>query len=222
VNLVNQAGQRETEALFQTAAALWEALFGNAPAARQSAMAALELSRGRDVEFGTAFALTLSGNSSRSQALAGDLERRFPEDTSVRFNYLPALRALFGLNSGAPAKAIETLQIASSSELALPGISYIGFFGGFFPAYVRGEAYLAAHQGAEAAAEFQKILYHRGIVLADPVGAMARLQLGRAFVLSGDKKKAKTAYEDFLTLWKDADRDIPILKQARTEFAKLQ
>ena len=97
-----------------------------------------------------------------------------------------------------------------------------GLFGALYPVYVRGEAYLAAHQGAEAAREFQKILDHAGIVYNDPIGALAHLQLGRAFTLSGDKIKAKTAYQDFLTLWKDADPDIPILQQAKTEYAKLQ
>ena len=90
-----------------------------------------------------------------------------------------------------------------------------------YPVYVRGEAYLAARRGAEAATEFQKILDHRGIVISDPIGALARLQLGRAFALGGDKTKARTAYQDFLTLWKDADPDIPILNQAKVEFAKL-
>ncbi len=212
---------RESAALFETAAAVREAFFENAPAARRSAMAALELSRGRDVEFGAAFALALSGDASRSQKLADDLERRFPEDTSVRFNYLPTLRALFGLNSGGPAKAIEALQIAVPYDFAVPGISYLGFFGALYPAYVRGEAYLAAQQGVEAATEFQKILDHRGIVLADPIGALAHLQLGRALVLSGDEAKAKTACQDFLTLWKDADPGIPIFKQAKAEYARM-
>ena len=100
--------------------------------------------------------------------------------------------------------------------------AFNAFFGALYPVYVRGEAYLAAHQGAEAAAEFQKILDHRGIVVADPIGALAHLQLGRAFALSGDKTKAKTAYQDFLTLWKDADPDIPILKQAKAEYERLK
>ena len=185
-------------------------------------MAALELSKGRDVEYGAAYALVLSGESSRSQALADELERRFPEDTSVQFSYLPALRALFALNHGDSSKAIDVLQISAPYDLAVTGIDLLGFFGNLYTAYVRGQAYLAAHRGAEAAAEFQKILHHRGIVFADPVGAVARLQLGRALVLSGDKTKAKTAYQDFLTLWKDADPDIPILQQAKTEYAKLQ
>ena len=220
-DLAQQADQRESAALYETGAALQEAFLGNALAATQSAMAALELSKERYVEYGAAVALALSGDSSRSQTLANDLEKRFGQDTGVRFSYLPALRALLALNHGEPSKAIELLQIAVPYELGLPRSGIHGFFGALYPVYVRGEAYLAAHQGAEAAAEFQKILDHRGIVVSDPIGALAHLQLGRAFVLSGDKAKAKAAYQDFLTLWKDADPDIPILKQAKAEYAKL-
>ena len=173
------------------------------------------------MEYGAAFALALSGDSSRAQALANDLERRFPEDTSVWFAYLPELRALLALERGDPSKSIDLLQVAIPYEFGTPRSSIHGFFGALYPMYVRGEAYLAAHEGAEAAAEFQKILDHRGIVVSDPIGALARLQLGRAFALSGDKTKARTAYQDFLTLWKDADPDIPILKEAKAEYAKL-
>ncbi len=222
VDLAQQAGQRERAAVFVTGAAVWEALFGNLPAARQKAREALELSKGRDVEYGVALALAVSGDSSRAQTLANDLEKRFPEDTSVQFSYLPTLRALFALNRGEPSHAIELLQTAVPYELAVPGVDYYFFFGGLYPAHVRGEAYLAAHRGAEAAAEFQKILDHRGIVVSDPIGARARLQLGRTYTLSGDKTKAKSAYHDFLTLWKDADPDLPILKQAKAEYARLQ
>jgi tetratricopeptide (TPR) repeat protein/predicted Ser/Thr protein kinase len=220
-DLAQQAAQRDRAALYETGLALWEGFFGNAPAARRSAMAARELSNGREVEYGAAFALALSGDSARSQTLANDLERRYPEDSSVRFSYLPALRALLALNHSEPSKAIELLQIAVPYGLGAPRSSFHGFFGTLYPVYVRGEAYLAAHQGAEAATEFQKILNHRGIVVSDPIGALAHLQLGRAFALSGDKTKARTAYQDFLTLWKDADPDIPILKQAKTEYARL-
>jgi tetratricopeptide (TPR) repeat protein len=185
-------------------------------------MAALELSKELYVEYGAAFALALSGDSSWSQALATDLERRFGEDTSVRFSYLPALRARLALNHGEPSKAIELLQIAAPYELGEPRSAIHGNFGALYPVYVRGEAYLASHQGSEAAAEFQKILDHRGIVVSDPIGALAHLQLGRALALSGDKTKAKKSYQDFLTLWKDADPDIPILKQAKAEYASLQ
>jgi serine/threonine protein kinase/tetratricopeptide (TPR) repeat protein len=221
-DVAQQAAQRERAVLFETGPALWEAFFGNAPAARRSAMAALALSHDREVEYGAALALALSGDSARSQTSADDLERRFPEDTAVRFSYLPALRALLALNHREPARAIELLQIAVPYELSAPPSSFFGNFGALYPVYVRGEAYLALHQGAEAAAEFQEILDHRGIVISDPIGALAHLQLGRAFALSGDKTKAKTAYQDFLTLWKDADPDIPILKQAQAEYAKLQ
>jgi tetratricopeptide (TPR) repeat protein len=185
-------------------------------------MGALELSKGRDVEYGAAFALVLSGDLSRSQALANDLERRFPEDTSVRCSYLPALRGLFALSRGETSKAIELLQVAVPDELAIPGSSLFAFFGALYPVYVRGEVYLSAHQGREAAAEFQKILDHPGIVFSDPIAAVARLQLGRAYALTGDKIKSRDAYQDFLTLWRDADPDIPILKQAQSEYAKLQ
>ena len=222
VDLAQQAGQRERAAIYEAGAAVWEAFYGNTSAARRSATAALELSTGRDVEYGAAFALALAGDFSRSEALAKDLGRRFPEDTSVQFSYLPTLRALFALSHGKPSDALELLQVAVPYELAQTGIGFFAFFGNLYPAYVRGEAYLAAHQGAEAATEFQKILNHCGIVLADPVGAAARLQLGRAFALSGDKTKAKAAYQDFLTLWKGADPDIPILQQAKAEFVKLQ
>ncbi|MDR3746909.1 MAG: hypothetical protein P4M04_01930, partial [Acidobacteriota bacterium] len=222
LDMAQQAGQREKAATYQAAEAVWQAFFGDAPAARRSATAALQLSNGRDVEYAAGFALALAGDLPRAQSLADDLERRFPEDTSVQFNYLPALRALFALNHSEPAKAIELLQVAVPYELAVPAVDFNAFFGGLYPVYVRGLAYLAAHQGTEAAGEFHKILDHRGIVFSDPIGALAHLQLGRAYTLQGDTAKAKAAYQDFLVLWKDADPDIPILKQAKAEYAKLQ
>jgi hypothetical protein len=222
VDLAQQAGQRERAAAYEAGRAVWEAFLGNAPAARQSAMAAVKLSKGRDVEYGAAFALALAGDFSRSQALASDLEKRFPEDTSVQFSYLPALRGLFALNRHEPQKALELLQAAAPYDFAVPAIDFNTFFGGLYPVYVRGGAFLAAHQGAAAVKEFQKIFEHRGIVAGDPIGALARLQLGKAFAMSGDKTKAKAAYQDFLNLWKDADPDVPIIKQARAEYARLR
>jgi eukaryotic-like serine/threonine-protein kinase len=139
----------------------------------------------------------------------------------VRFSYLPALRARIALNRRQSQKAIELTQTAISHEFGSPRTAIHANFGALYPVYVRGEAYLAAHQGLEAAAEFQKIIDHPGIVLSDPIGAMARLYLGQAWSLAGDKMKAKTAYQEFLTLWKDADLDIPILKQAKAEYATL-
>jgi hypothetical protein len=134
---------------------------------------------------------------------------------------LPTLRALFSVTAHDAAAAIQSLQSASRFDLAVAGIGFNGVFGALYPTYVRGEAYLAAHQPAEAAAEFQRILDHRSIVLVDPMDAMARLQLPRALVLSGDTVRAKGAYNDLLTLWKNADPKIPMVKEARAEYARL-
>jgi tetratricopeptide (TPR) repeat protein len=216
-----QAGYRETAAIYEAAAAVCEAHFGIGGAAKKRARAALELAKNRDVEYAAAFALTLSGDLSEGPRLAADLEKQFPEDTPVQFEYLPTLHALFALAHRAPSEAVERLQRAVPYDFAIPGTAFFAKFGGLYPAYVRGEAYLAAGRGREAAAEFEKVLNHRGIVLADPIGALAHLQLGRAYVASGDRIKAKSGYQNFLTLWKDADADLPVLKQARAEYAKL-
>ena len=175
------------------------------------------------MDYAAAFALALAGDLPQSRALAEVLAREFPEDTSVQFMYLPTLRALFSLNTPTPdaAAAIQALQTASRYDLALGRVGFVGRFGGLYPIYVRGLAYLAARQPAEAAGEFQRILDHRSIVLVDPMDAMARLQLARALALSGDTVKAKSAYSDLLTLWKNADADIPVLKEARAEYARL-
>jgi len=222
VDLALQEGQPEESASYQAARAVWEAAYGNAAEGKRNAMAALALSKGRDVEYTGALALALSGGSSLSQPLADDLEKRFPEDTFAKFTYVPVLRALAALERGKPADSVERLQMALRYELAANGLNFNHFYlGGLHSAYVRGEALVAARRYAEAIAEFQKILDHRGIVGADPIGALAHLQLGRAFALSGDQSKAKAAYQDFLALWKDADPDVPILKSAKAEYAKL-
>jgi hypothetical protein len=135
----------------------------------------------------------------------------------VRFSYLPVIRARIALNRHDAARAIEILQAAVPYEL---GASH-ELIGALYPIYMRGEAFLAARQGPQAAVEFQKILDHRGIVVSDPIGALAHLQLARALALSGDKIKSKAAYQDFLTLWKDADREIPILARAKSESTNL-
>jgi serine/threonine protein kinase/tetratricopeptide (TPR) repeat protein len=224
VQIAQRSGRRERAGLFEAATAVWEAFYGNAAAARQSAAGALDLGRGgREVDYAAAFAFALAGDLPQSESLAQDLAREFPEDTSVQVMYLPTLRALFSLNTPAPdaAAAIHALQPASRYDLALGRVGFIGRFGGLYPIYVRGLAYLAARQPAAAAAEFQRILDHRSIVLVDPMDAMARLQLARALVLSGDTVKAKSVYIDLLTLWKIADREIPVLKEARAEYARL-
>jgi eukaryotic-like serine/threonine-protein kinase len=224
-DLARKSERRDTEALYEADAAVREALFGNVSTAKRRGVDALELSKSRDVAYGVGFARALSGDSSRSQALTEDLSRRLPEDTRVQFTYAPTLRALLALDHSQPSKAVELLQTTILYEGGSPttgGSEFLLGAGNLYPAYVRGLAYLAAHQGAEAAAEFQKILDHRGLVLCDPAGALAHLQLGRAYALSGDDTKARSAYQDFLSLWKDADPDIPILKQAKAEYAKLQ
>jgi len=221
IALAQQAGRHETAAIYTAAEAVCEAHCDNRAAARQHAHEALQLAKSRDVVYASAFALALSGDLPESQKLAADLDRRFPEDTPVQFEYVPILHAISALASGAPSDAVERLQRAVPYDLAMPGTSFFARFGGLYTAYVRGEAYLAAGRGQEAAAEFQKVLNHRGIVLADPIGALAHLQLGRAYAAAGDKVKAKSAYQDFLALWKDADPDIPVLKQAQAQYAKL-
>ena len=222
VDLAKQAGRRDGAAQHQAAAAVREALFGYPSDARQIAADVLDLSKGRITQYGAAVALALAGDSSRAQTLADDLAARFPEDTLVKISYLPALRALLALNRREAAKAIDLLEIAGPYEMGDHSGASVGFSGPLYPVYVRGLAYLAAHQGEDAAREFQKILDHRGIVVTDPIGALAHLQLGRAFALAGVRSKAKSAYNDFLTLWKDADVEIPILKDAKAEFARLQ
>jgi eukaryotic-like serine/threonine-protein kinase len=222
IDLARQEAGLEVAASYQAARAVWEAVCGNSAEAKRNAMAALTLSNGRDVEYASALALALSGDVSQSQPLADDLEKRFPEDTFARFTYVPVLRALSALEHGKPTDSVERLQLALRYELAANGLNFNHFYlGGLHSAYVRGLAFIAAQQYAEAADEFQKIVEHRGIVGADPIGAVAHLQLGRVFALSGDKTKAKAAYEAFLAVWKDADPDIPILKSAKAEYARL-
>ena len=222
VAVARASGQLERAAMFEAAVAVWEAFYGNATAARQTADAALALGRGRDVDYAAAFALAVAGDLPRSRALADDLARGFPEDTSVQLMYLPALRALLAVSASQPAAATEALQAASRFDLALGGLGFNAFYGAMYPVYVRGEAYLAAHKPADAAAEFRKIVDHRTITLGDPVDAIARVQLARALVMAGDTVKAQAAYEDVLALWRNADPGIPLLEQARSEYASLR
>jgi eukaryotic-like serine/threonine-protein kinase len=207
---------KQTAAGYEAIVALREALFGNAAEAHNRIDSALRHSTDLDVLYGAALALALTGDATQAERLGDDLDKRFLEDTIVQFNYLPTLRARLALNRNDAAKAVEVLQAATRYELGDVGR------GSLFPVYVRGQAYLAARDGSKAAIEFQKILDHRGIVLNKPIGALARLQIARAYAMQGDTAKAKASYQDFLILWKDADPDIPILKQAKAEYAKLQ
>lgn len=213
------ADTKEDAAAYEAAGAVREALMGNPALAKQQAKAALALSKGRDVQAMSTVALTLAGDSRQTTRLANDLAARFPNDSLVQFNYLPVIHAGAALESGNSAKALEALAPAAPYELGV--ITGSADFT-LYPIYLRGEAYLAAHQGAEAAVEFQKILDHPGIASNEPIAALAHLGLGRGYALSGNTAKAKASYQDFLTLWKDADPDVPIYRQAKTEYAKLQ
>jgi tetratricopeptide (TPR) repeat protein len=215
-----QAGEKEMQAGCEAAAALWEALYGNVAEARAHASATLANSNGRDAQYATALALALTGNSAYAAAFADDLAKRFPDDTIVRFNYLPTLHAQMALNSpGGTARAVEALAMALPYELGVSGNST--YWTSLYPVYVRGQAYLAARQGTQAAVEFQKIVDWPGIVVNEPIGALAHLGLARSYALAGDAPKSRAAYESFLTLWKDADADVPVLKQAKAESLKI-
>ncbi len=216
-----RADEKETAAGYEGESAWREALAGNMSLAKQQAQAALALSNGRDVEAESAIALGLAGDAAQATRLAADLAKRFPEDTIVQSNYLPTIHAVTALQGGGAGKAIETLAPAVPYELGSP-VQNGSLNFALCPVYLRGEAYVAAHQGSAAATEFQKILDHRGVVANEPIGSLAHLGLARAYALSGDKAKAQAAYQDFLGLWKDADPDIPIFQQAKSEYAKLQ
>jgi predicted Zn-dependent protease len=207
-----QAGEKELAATFAAVSGLREAMFGNADEARRRATWAMERSTGRGVQYGAALTFAYAGDERQAQRLTDDLGKRFPEATIVQFNFLPTLRAKLLLDRGNASEAIESLRAAAPCELAT---SALYAWTALYPIFVRGEAYLAAHQGSEAAAEFQKILDHRGIAWNFPIGALAHLEIGRAYAQQGDTAKAKAAYQDFLTLWKDADSDIPILIAAK-------
>ncbi len=222
VILSRQAVLRERAAQFEGAHAVWSALFGIRDEAQRNATAALSLYRSRDADYGPAFALALLDDSAQARKIEADLEKRYPEDTSVQFSYLPALRALDALSQGDAQKALEMTQRAIPYELAVPGTAFWdgSFFGALYPVYVRGLAYSRMGRHHEAAVEFQKILDHPGIILNDPIGPMARLQLARALSASGDRAKSAAVYKDLLALWKDADPDIPAVQQAKAESAK--
>jgi serine/threonine protein kinase/tetratricopeptide (TPR) repeat protein len=213
-----RADSKETAASWQLNAALREAELGNTTSARQGVAAALALSSGRDVKIVAALALGRIGDVARAKVLAEELETSYPTNTFLKRYWLPTINAAIELNKGNSSQALESLEAASPYELGLTQ-TFINFL---YPAYVRGQAYLLAHNGTAAAAEFQKLLDHRGIVGNYVTGSLAHLQIGRAYAMAGDNAKAKAAYRDFFNTWKDADSDVPILKQAKAEYAKLQ
>jgi len=214
-----RADSKETAALWQVNAALREAEFGNAALAKEGVAAALTLSPGRDVQVLAALTLARIGDTSRAKALIDGLKNNYPSNTMVRLYWLPTINAVLELNKGHSSQAQVFLEAAAPYELGVPQPLEVGTL---YPAYVRGQAYLQANNGAAAVAEFQKVLDHRGIVQNFVTASLAHLQIGRAYTLAGDAAKAKGAYKDFLTLWKDADPDIPIYKQAKVEYARLR
>jgi DNA-binding winged helix-turn-helix (wHTH) protein/tetratricopeptide (TPR) repeat protein len=204
---------QETAGVYQAEIALFEADSGNRQQSRADADAAMKLAPTRNVRPMAALALARSGDTAAAEKLANELDKSFPRGTLVQEYWLPAIRAAVALQHKDPNRAIGFLQVASAVELSSPRL---------LPAYLRGEAYLMLHDGDRAAAEFQKFLDHRGLVRNAPWGGLARLGLARAYAMQGDTLKARTAYQDFLALWKDADPDITILKQAKAELTKLQ
>jgi eukaryotic-like serine/threonine-protein kinase len=211
--------QKESAAEWRMDSALREAEFGNPDRARQETTSALQLASTRDVQTLAALALARAGDTARARKMADELAREFPMNTVLNGYWLPTIRAAIEIERKNPTGAVELLQAASTYELGGPPPIMSGTL---YPVYVRGQAELLLHHGSEAAAEFQKFLDHPGIVLNYHTGALAHLGLARAYVLQGDTAKAKAAYQDFLTLWKDADPDIPILIAAKAEYAKLQ
>jgi tetratricopeptide (TPR) repeat protein len=225
------ADSKENGAIWQENSALREAAYGNAARARQTASDGLKLapaSQGAQSEAALAFAM--AGDTARAESLAKDLNTRYPLDTQMQSLWLPAIQAQLALDRKSPGAALSVLQAASGNELGQ--ITFINNLSCLYDVYLRGEAYLAAGQDSAAAIEFQKIIDHDGLVWNCWTGALAHLGVARANAQQAKasqgadadaaRVRALAAYKDFLTLWKDADPDIPILKQAQVEYAKLQ
>ncbi len=221
IESAQRAGKREAAMHWQMNAALREAEFGNWQVARHRAATALAVAATRELQTLAILILAQSGDAEQAKTMSGDLARRYPRDTLINGYWLPTIRAAIELDRNNPAEAIHLLKGAASYELG--AVLFTGDWAApLHPAYLRGEAYLRLRRGGEAAVEYQKFVDHWGAVRNSPLGALARLGLARAYAMQGDSVKAHTAYQEFLTLWKDADPDIPILKQAKAEYTKLQ
>ena len=213
-----RADAKETAALWEAQGALREAEFGNTAIARQDADAALKLGPGRNVKILAALTYARSGDTAHAQRLLDESEKTDPLNTMMKIYWRPCVRAAIALDKN-PTAALQSLEAAEPYDLGSPLPFQVATM---YPAYLRGVAYLATHDGNSAAREFQKFLDHPGVVINYHLAALAHLGLARAYVLQGETAKAKAAYQDFLSLWKDADPDVPILKEAKAEYAKLR
>ncbi len=222
VEMALRAGLRERAAVLQAAPAVWNALYENKTAARRTAESALRTFEGREVSYAAGFALGLGGEATKAEALADKLDKEYREDTQVQATYVPTLRALVALDKNNPRRALDLLEANRPYEFAIPPLAFNHYYGNMYPIYVRGLVYVAMRRAGEAAVEFGRLLAHPALAAGDPVDAAARRQLARALDLAGDKTKARSTYLDFFTLWKEADPEIPILKQAKTEYDKLR
>jgi eukaryotic-like serine/threonine-protein kinase len=219
VDAAVRSDSKETAGLWQANAALREAEFGNAAAAKQGVAAAMALSHGRDVKLLCALAMARGNDAARARSMVDELEKNYESQTLVKVYWLPTIRAAIELDSNNVAQAVVLLEPTAPYELGQPSQFQLGTM---YPVYVKGEAELAAHNGPAAVVEFRKFLEHTGVTVNFPLGALAHLGLARAYALSGDAGKARAAYQNFLTLWKDADPDIPILNHAKAEYETLR
>ncbi len=219
VDSLRLASRKEPAGGFEVQAGLREALVGNLALAKRQAEDALSLTDNKYVQAMSATVLGLTGDSAKATQMADDLASRYAENTSMQTSYLPMIRRAVALKKGTPIKPPEDAAEGARADLATPTwASYISLY----PLYLQGQAHMAAHRAIPAASAFQRILDRPGLVLNEPIGALAHLGLGRAYAMAGDSSKARTAYQDFLTLWKNADPDVPIFKEAKAEYAKLK
>ena len=221
IDSARRSDSAETAAAWLMNAALREAEFGNIERSRREVAPALAMAATRDVRILAALALARIGDTDHAKRMADDLAKQYPLNTTINRYWLPAIYASIAIRRGNPATALDLLQTAAPYELGTP-LPQFEVGGSLYPPYVRGEAYLSLERGEEAAAEFQKFLDHPGVTVNCALGALARLQLAHAYALAGRSATARSTYQDFFALWKDADPDIPILKEAKAEYAKLQ
>jgi hypothetical protein len=210
---------KEAAASYQADGAIHEALYGEFDQVTRQLRTVEVGSSGQDLQAAVAMAYAFAGQRAPAQALADKMAKAYPQNTLVQFNYLPVIRGQLALLANKPDQAIDLLKDARRYELGQPA-QVISI--NVYPAYVRGQAYLALHDGSSASTDFQRILDNPGMSLNEPIAALAHLGLARAAFAQGDSAKAKSYYQDFLQLWKDADTDLPVLKQAKSEYAKLQ